>query len=139
EVPPYPFLFSEIFASNIGGTATLIGDPPNIIIGPAAGLSFNDFVIALTPVILVVLAVQTLAIHLIWGRSLHATPEARARVMALDERRMITDRKLLRYALVVIGCVVVAFVLARILHLEAGTIALLGAAVLVLLHNIEHH
>jgi Na+/H+ antiporter NhaD/arsenite permease-like protein len=139
DVPPYPFLFSEIFASNIGGTATLIGDPPNIIIGSAAGLSFNDFVIALTPVILIVLTVQTLAIHLIWGRKLHATPEARARVMALDERRMITDRRLLRYALVVIGCVVVAFVLARPLHLEAGTIALLGAAVLVLLYNLEHH
>ena len=139
EVPPYPFLFAEIFASNIGGTATLIGDPPNIIIGSAAGLSFNDFVIALTPVILIVLAVQTLAIHLIWGRHLHATPAARARVMALDERKMITDKRLLRYALAVMGSVVVAFVLARPLHLEAGTIALLGAAVLVLLYNLEHH
>ena len=139
DVPPYPFLFSEIFASNIGGTATLIGDPPNIIIGSAAGLSFNDFVIGLTPVILIVLATQTLAIHLIWGRKMHATAEARARVMALDERKMIVDAKLLRYALVVITCVVASFIAARALHLEAGTIALLGGAVLMLLHNLEHH
>src|SRR5262249_26082432 len=123
----------------IGGTATLIGDPPNIIIGSAAGLSFNDFVIALTPVILVVLVVQTVAMHLIWGRTLRATPEARARVMALDERKMSVDKKLLRYSLIVIACVIVACVLALPLHLEAGTIALLGAAVLVLLHNPEHH
>ena len=139
DVPPYPFLFSEIFASNIGGTATLIGDPPNIIIGSAAGLSFNDFVLELTPVILIVLAVQTFAIHLIWGRKMHATAEARARVMALNERDMVTDAKLLRYALLVIACVVAAFIAARALHMEAGTIALMGGAVLMLLHNLEHH
>jgi Na+/H+ antiporter NhaD/arsenite permease-like protein len=139
EVPPYPFLFAEIFASNIGGTATLIGDPPNIIIGSAAHLSFNDFVIHLTPIIIVVMAVQTLATHLIWGARMHATPEARARVMALDERAAITDRPLLLMSLIVIGVVMVTFVLARPLGLEPGTIALLGAAVLMLCHNIEHH
>jgi Na+/H+ antiporter NhaD/arsenite permease-like protein len=139
EVPPYPLLFAEIFASNIGGTATLIGDPPNIIIGSAAGLSFNDFVIHLTPVILVVMAAQALATHLIWGRRMHATPEARARVMALDERATITDWKLLRSSLVVIGAVMVCFVFARPLQLEPGTIAIVGAAVLMLLHNLEHH
>jgi Na+/H+ antiporter NhaD/arsenite permease-like protein len=139
NVPPYPFLFAEIFASNIGGTATLIGDPPNIIIGSAAGLSFDDFVIHLTPVILVVMAVQLLATHLIWGRAMHATDAARARIMALDERATITDRPLLRYSLVVIAVVMVCFVFARPLHLEPGTIALFGAAVLMLLHNIEHH
>ena len=67
KVPPYPFLFSEIFASNIGGTATLIGDPPNIIIGSAAHLSFMDFVLELAPVCLAVLALHCLAVHLIWG------------------------------------------------------------------------
>ncbi len=139
NVPPYPFLFAEIFASNIGGTATLIGDPPNIIIGSAAGLSFDDFVIHLTPVILVVMAAQLLATHLIWGRAMHATDAARARVMALDERATITDRPLLRYSLIVIAAVMLCFVFARPLHLEPGTIALFGAAVLMLLHNIEHH
>lgn len=139
EVPPYPFLFAEVFASNIGGTATLIGDPPNIIIGSAAGLTFNDFVLHLTPVIIVVMAVQTLATHLIWGTKLRATAEARARVMALDERSMITDRPLLRSSLAVIAVVIAAFVFARTLRLEPGTIALFGAAVLMLCHNIEHH
>ncbi len=139
EVPPYPFLFSEIMASNIGGTATLIGDPPNIIIGSAANLSFNDFVLNLTPCILVVLAAQLLAIHLIWGRRLSATEEARARVLAHDPKKMIVDPKLLRYALFVIALVITGFILARSLHIEAGTVALSGAALLMLLHNIEHH
>ncbi len=139
EVPPYPFLFSEIMASNIGGTATLIGDPPNIIIGSAAGLSFNDFLINLTPCIAVVLVAQVIAIHLIWGRKLSATPEARARVLAHDARKMIVDAKLLRYSLFVITLVISGFVLARALGLEAGTIALTGGGLLMLLHNIEHH
>jgi Na+/H+ antiporter NhaD/arsenite permease-like protein len=139
KVPPYPFLFAEIFASNIGGTATLIGDPPNIIIGSAAGLSFNDFILHLTPVIVVVLAVQLLAMHLLWGRAMHATDASRARVMALDEYATITDWPLLRASLVVIAAVMLSFVFARPLHLEPGTIALFGAAVLMLLHNIEHH
>ena len=73
EIPPYPLLFAEIFASNIGGTATLIGDPPNILIGSLVGLSFNDFVVHLAPVIVVVLAVQILMIHLLWGRQMKAT------------------------------------------------------------------
>jgi Na+/H+ antiporter NhaD/arsenite permease-like protein len=138
-VPPYPFLFAEIFASNIGGTATLIGDPPNIIIGSAAGLSFNDFVVHLTPVIVVVMAVQTVATQLIWGRRMTASAAARAEVMALDERTMITDWPLLYTSLAVIAAVIAAFVLARPLGLEAGTIAMSGAAVLMLCHNIEHH
>ena len=139
EAPPYPFLFAEVFASNIGGTATLIGDPPNIIIGSAAHLSFNDFVIALTPVIVVVMAVQLLATHLIWGRYMHASAEDRARVMALDERGLIVDRPLMRASLLVIGAVIAAFVFAGPLNLQPGTIAIVGAAVLMLLHNFEHH
>jgi len=139
ETPPYPFLFAEVFASNIGGTATLIGDPPNIIIGSAAHLSFNDFVINLTPVIVVVMAAQLLATHLIWGREMRASPEARARVMALDERGMITDPPLMRTSLLVIGGVIAAFVASGSLNLQPGTIALFGAAVLMLFHNFEHH
>ena len=83
DVPAYPYLFAEVFASNIGGTATLIGDPPNILIGSQAGLSFNDFVVHLTPVILVVMVVQAIMIHLLWGKDLKATPEREARVMAM--------------------------------------------------------
>jgi Na+/H+ antiporter NhaD/arsenite permease-like protein len=139
EAPPYPFLFAEVFASNIGGTATLIGDPPNIIIGSAAHLSFNDFVIALSPVIVVVMAVQLLATHLIWGRRMVASAEDCARVMALDERGLILDKPLMHASLLVIGAVIAAFVFAGPLNLQPGTIAILGAAVLMLLHNIEHH
>ena len=73
---PIPFLFAEVFASNIGGTATLIGDPPNILIGSLVGLDFNAFIIHLAPVIVVIMAVQALMIHLLWGRALRSTPAA---------------------------------------------------------------
>jgi Na+/H+ antiporter NhaD/arsenite permease-like protein len=136
RVPPYPFLFTEILASNIGGTATLIGDPPNIIIGSAAGLSFNDFVVNLTPVILLVLAAQLLVNHLIWGRALRVDEAARTRIMAFHPRQAITDWPLLRKSLFVIGLVVLAFILARAIGLEAGSIALSGAALLLLLDNL---
>ena len=138
-IPPYPYLFAEIFASNIGGTATLIGDPPNIIIGSAVHLSFNDFVLNLAPVILMVMIVQAVTTHLIWGARMHASAEARAAVMGLDARHSIADWPLLRFSLIVIGAVLIIFVFAKPLHLEPGTIALSGAAVLMLLHNIEHH
>ncbi len=139
EVPPYPFLFTTIVASNIGGTATLIGDPPNILIGSLVGLTFNQFVVNLAPIILVVMAVQALITHLLWGRKMHATPEARKRVMEMSVREAIMDRTLMIQSLVVMGCVILLFVLARQIHLEPGTIALLGAATLMLLDNYAHH
>ena len=139
DVPAYPFLFAEIFASNIGGTATLIGDPPNILIGSLADLSFNAFVVHLTPIILVIMVVQAVMIHFIWGRDLHATPEARSRIMALTAADEIQDPVLLHQSLSVIGLVIVGFIFARQLHLEPGTIAMLGATVLMLLDNWEHH
>src|SRR5215216_6898047 len=139
DVAPYPFLFAEIFASNIGGTATLIGDPPNILIGSRAGLDFNAFVYHLTPVILVVMLAQVAMIHALWGRGLSATPEAKARVMDMIPREAIMDPLLLKQSLSVLTAVIVAFVLARPLHLEPATIALAGAAVLMLLDNWQHH
>lgn len=139
DVPPFPFLFSEVLASNIGGTATLIGDPPNILIGTQANLSFNDFVVNLTPVIILVMAVQAVMTHLIWGHKLRATADAEARVMAMREREAIQDWRLLKQSLVVLGVVIAAFVLARPLRLEPGTIAMFGAAILMLLDTHEHH
>jgi Na+/H+ antiporter NhaD/arsenite permease-like protein len=145
NVKAYPFLFAEILASNIGGTATLIGDPPNIIIGSAANLAFMDFVYALAPVVIVILLANCFAIHLIWGRSMTATADAKARVMALDHRDAITDRPLMQKSLFVIALVILGFVMARFLGLEAGTIALFGAAILLLLVNVgrsvenQHH
>lgn len=139
DVPAYPFLFAEIFASNIGGTATLVGDPPNILIGSLADLSFNAFVVHLTPVIIVIMAVQAVMIHLLWGREMHATPEARARIMALTAADEIQDKVLLRQSVSVIGLVILGFIFARQIHLEPGTIAMLGATLLMLLDNWEHH
>jgi Na+/H+ antiporter NhaD/arsenite permease-like protein len=139
EVPPYPFLFAEVFASNIGGTATLIGDPPNILIGSMVGLTFNDFVVNLTPVIIVVMAAQAVMIHFLWGRAMKTTPEHQARVMAMKESDAITDWRLLKQSGVVIGVVILVFVLAKPLHLEPGSIAMLGAAVLMWLENHPHH
>jgi Na+/H+ antiporter NhaD/arsenite permease-like protein len=139
DVPVYPYLFAEVFASNIGGTATLIGDPPNILIGTQAGLSFNEFVIHLTPVIIVVMIAQAIMIHLVWGKDLRTTAEREARVMAMNPAEAIQDWLLLKQSLVVLAAVMVAFVLARPLHLEPATIGMFGAAVLMLCDNWAHH
>ena len=139
DVPPFPFLFSEVLASNIGGTATLIGDPPNILIGTQAKLSFDEFVIHLAPAIVLVLVVQAVMTHLVWGQKLRATAEAEARVMAMNERDAIEDWRLLKQSLVILALVMAAFVLARPLQLEPGTVAMFGAAVLMLLDTHEHH
>jgi Na+/H+ antiporter NhaD/arsenite permease-like protein len=133
RINPYPYLFSVIFSSNIGGTATLIGDPPNIMIGSAAKLTFNDFLFNLGPVAAVVMALTVIPIYLIWGRKLHATPEDRAQVMAFNERESITDARLLKQALFVIGLVITGFVLAHSIDQEPGTIAMFGAALMLLL------
>jgi Na+/H+ antiporter NhaD/arsenite permease-like protein len=139
KVPVYPYLFAEIFASNIGGTATLIGDPPNILIGSQVGLAFNDFVYHLTPIIVIVMAVQAVMIHVLWGKDLKATPESQAAVMAMNAKEAIQDWLLLKQSIVVIVLVMVGFMLARPLHLEPATIAMLGAAILMLLDNWAHH
>jgi Na+/H+ antiporter NhaD/arsenite permease-like protein len=139
KVPAYPYLFAEILASNIGGTATLIGDPPNILIGSQVGLTFNDFVYHLTPVILVIMAAQALIIHFLWGKDLKASHDAEARVMAMNPADSIEDWLLLKQSLAVLTLVMITFVLARPLHLEPATIALSGAAVLMLLDNWAHH
>jgi Na+/H+ antiporter NhaD/arsenite permease-like protein len=138
ELPPYPFLFAEIFASNIGGTATLIGDPPNILIGSQAGLDFNAFLANTAPVALLVLAVQAAMVHLVWGRSLRASPESRVLVMGMNAPGMITDCVLLRRSAVVLAAVLATFMFAAPLHLEPATIALTGAALLMLLDNWKH-
>jgi len=135
KVSPYPYLFTQIFASNIGGTATLIGDPPNIMIGSAVGYTFNDFVIHLTPVVLVVLAATLVPVYLLWGRTLHAAADDRRRVMEYNEREAITDRRVLVQSLTVLAFVIAGFVAAHPLGQEPSTIALFGAAVLLLLDN----
>ena len=138
ELPPYPFLFAEVFASNIGGTATLIGDPPNILIGSQAGLDFNAFLVNTGPVVLLIMAVQAAMIHLIWGRSMRASPESRVLVMGMNAPGMITDWVLLRRSIAVLAAVLAAFLFAAPLRLQPATIALAGAAALMLLDNWKH-
>jgi Na+/H+ antiporter NhaD/arsenite permease-like protein len=138
KVPAYPLLVGEVMASNIGGTATLIGDPPNIMIGSAAPLTFNQFVLNLTPVVVVILAANAFALHLLWGRHLQAHPEDRQRVLAMNEREAITDPALLKHCLWVLALVLLSFVLARAIHLEPGTIAMGGAFLLILVDNWPH-
>ena len=135
EVKPYPFLFAQIFASNIGGTATLIGDPPNIMIGSATGLTFNDFGLALSPVIIVIMAATLVPLYFIWGRGMVAKEENRLRVMSFDESKAITDPRLLKQSLTVIALVILGFMLQRQTKVEPATVAIFGAALLLLLDN----
>lgn len=142
DVPPFPFLFSEIFASNIGGASTLIGDPPNIMIGSAVGLSFNDFVVNLAPITVVVLLVNMVMVYLIWGRKLSAPDEKRIQVMSFDERLALKNIPLLKRCLLVLFLIMTLFLNAHSLGLEPATIAMGGAALLLLLDNIgqsAHH
>ena len=134
-IGPYPYLFSQIFAANIGGTATLIGDPPNIMIGSAVGFTFNDFVIHLGPVAVVVMGATLVPIYLMWGRALTASAENRRRVMEYKEAEAIKDPRLLVQSLSVLTVVIAGFIFAHSIHQEPSTIALFGAAVLLLLDN----
>ncbi len=134
---PVPFLIAEAIVSNIGGTATLVGDPPNIIIGSRAGLDFNSFLIHLGPVVLVLLVAFVALAWLLWGRRLGYDAEAAAKVMALDEKEAIQNRPLLIKSLVVLGLVLTAFVFHSALHLDPAVVALLGAGVLVALSRLS--
>jgi Na+/H+ antiporter NhaD/arsenite permease-like protein len=138
KLSPYPFLFAEIFASNIGGTSTLIGDPPNIMIGSAVNLSFNDFILNLAPIVPVILLVTLGVIYAIWGRHMQAADDTRDRIMRFREREAIRDVTLLKQSLFVLALVIAGFVLAGHLRLEPATIAMFGAALLLLLSNLKN-
>ena len=136
-ISPLPMLISQIMASNIGGTATLIGDPPNIMIGSAAKLGFLDFIVHLTPVIVVVFGAFAITVVLMFRKQLKAPADAEERVAGFDESRAITDPKLARVCIVVIMVTLGGFFAHQALHLEPATIALSGAALLLLLSKVE--
>ena len=128
-----PYLISQIFCSNIGGTATLIGDPPNIMIGSAVGLNFMDFIFNLTGICIIIFLVVELFIIWLYGKGLRTKPELQAEVMRMDASKEITDHKLLKKCLFVIFCTIALFILHSSLHLETATAALSGAGLLLLL------
>ena len=139
EVSPTPFLISQILASNIGGTATLIGDPPNILIGSAAGLDFAAFLANLAPVTVVVYIAFVLAVRLMFRGHLDVPTERRERALEETQGGTITDRPLLVRSLIVAGLTLVGFLLHSAVGLEAATVALLGATVLLLVARIDPH
>ncbi len=135
-INPFPYLILEIFASNIGGTATLIGDPPNILIGSALNLSFLDFLLTLAPVVIVCIFVLVAFFVLIWHKSLKTTDRNRASIMRINEKESITDKVLLYKSLTVLTFTIAGFISAEYIHIANGVIALFGAAVLLLLYTL---
>ena len=133
EVNPVPFLLSQIMASNIGGTATLIGDPPNIMIGSAAGLSFADFIVNTGSVVLIILAVVVTIFFLMYRGNLHVESENMEKVLTLDEKLTIKDASLLRKSVIMIVLVVVGFIFHAQLGIESATVALTAAGVMLLI------
>jgi Na+/H+ antiporter NhaD/arsenite permease-like protein len=141
HVDPLPYLISCALASNIGGTATLIGDPPNIMIASKANLDFMEFIYHLTPVVIIVMVFYIFAIKLIWGRQLKTKEELKKRIMAMNENEAIKDPVMLRKSLFVLVVVLTGFVLHGMLHFQPATVALFGAGLLLLLsktHEPRH-
>jgi len=137
DVNPVPFLLAEVFASNIGGASTLIGDPPNIIIASRSGLSFNDFLLNMAPIIVIVMVVFILILPRLFKGSFEVDPTRVERVLGLNEREAIEDRALLLKCAAVLLLVFAGFTTHTITHIEPSVIALLGAGLLVLLSRLE--
>jgi len=137
DAPPMPFLVAEVMASNIGGTATLIGDPPNIIIASRSGLGFDDFLVNLAPIASVLVVVLVGLCWLMFRSALAFRPDRVRELMALDEREAITDVPLLVRSAVVLAAVLAGFMLHQLLDVEPSIVALLGAGTLVALSRLE--
>jgi Na+/H+ antiporter NhaD/arsenite permease-like protein len=137
EIDPTPFLIMEIFAANIGGAGTLIGDPPNIMIGGATDLSFLDFFINLAPIAAIVLVVTIVLLVMIFGKSMSVDEKEKRKVLQFDEGKAIQDKKLLLKSLIILGITIVGFILHAALELESATVAMAGATALLLISGIE--
>ena len=132
DIDPIPFLLTEIFSSNIGGTATLIGDPPNIIIGSAGGLSFIDFIKELTPVILVIMCVVLTVLAFVFRKKLHASQDKMDEVAKIDNSHTITDKALMIRSTLILALVILGFMLHDVTHIETCVVAMLGASILLI-------
>lgn len=136
-VRPVPFLIAEALASNIGGTATLVGDPPNLIVASRSGLGFNDFLVNLGPIVVVMLIAFVGLSRFLFRKDFAANPGQVAEVMELDEREAIQDPALLVRSLIVLVLVLAAFTLHTVIHLEPSVVALLGAGVLIAVSGLR--
>ena len=132
-IDPVPFLLTQILASNIGGTATLIGDPPNIMIGSKAGLSFADFVVTTGPAVILIMIVVCALFYAVYGRRMVVAPERMAAVMELDEKRAVQDGMLMKKSLVMIALIVLGFVCHSSLGVESCVVALAAASIMLLI------
>lgn len=130
---PVPFLMTQIISSNVGGTATLIGDPPNIMIGSAANLSFTDFVINLGPIVIVLLFVIIICFKFIFSKKIIVTESHKQDILNLDENKAIKDKPLLIKSLIVMFFILLGFTLHSIIHIESSIVALTGATVMLLI------
>ncbi len=135
DTDPVPFLITEVLASNIGGTATLIGDPPNIIIGTRAGLSFMNFVNELTPIVTLIFLVSISTLVFLFRKGLKATPEKMAHVANIDNSQTITDKNLMLRSVITLALVILGFVTHDVTHIPAYVFAVAGAAFLLLFEN----
>ena len=137
QINPIPFLIAEVFASNIGGASTLVGDPPNIIIASRAGLSFNDFLIHMMPIVIIIMIVFIAMLPFLFRGSFDVDSERVADVMSLNEREAIRNPALLVKCGIVLVLVFAAFILHSILHIEPSVVALLGAGILIVIARLE--
>lgn len=137
KISPYPYIVVEVFMANIGGTATLIGDPPNIMIGSANGIGFTEFITNLGPVVLVITVVLLVIIKFTVGKTLHVAAEDRAKIMALDDEHIIRNHKLLRQSTAILVATVAGFMFHSQLNLESATVALSGAALLLFISRAD--
>ncbi len=140
EVNPIPFFLTEIIASNVGGTATLIGDPPNIMIGSATGLTFFDFLANDGPAVLIILIVSIAIFYVMYGRNMGASQEKRDHIMAMHAHEAIKDQGLFKKSVVMIFLVALAFVVHGALHIEPSVVALAAAAIMLIIGraDVEH-
>lgn len=133
KINPVPMLLTQILASNIGGTATLIGDPPNIMIGSAAKLSFLDFIKNTAPVVVVIMIILVLVFKFIYGEKFSVNSDAVSEIMALDEKKSISDMSLLIKSVIMIVLVVIGFITHNLLKIESSVIALTAGTVMLLI------
>jgi len=137
DINPLPFVITETIMSNVGGTATLIGDPPNIMIGSAVGLSFMDFVTNLAPIVVIIFIVNLIILKFIFKQSMHATESQKLSVMNMDESIAINDKNLLIKGGIVMAITVSGFMLHATLGYESATVALFGASLYMLISNLD--